>query len=67
MLITEIFNKWQLPFLIEADRLSTPTAFIVAMLFPPYFTLLMFSYGICKFSLHNTNVFLTFLCEDSGF
>ena len=67
MLITEIFGKWQLPFLIEADQLSTPTAFIVAMLFPPYFALLMFCYGICKFSLHNTNVFLTFLCEDSGF
>ena len=67
MLIIEIFGKGQLPFLIEADRLSTPTALIVAMLFAPYFVLLMFRYGICKFSLHNTNVFLTFLCEDSAF
>ena len=27
----------------------------------------MIFYGICKFSLNNTNVFLNFLDEDSGF
>ena len=67
MLIAEIFGEWQLPFLMEANRLSTPTAFIMAVLFPPYFALLMFCYGICKFSLNDTNVFLNVLSEDSGF
>ena len=67
MLIAEILGEYQFPFLMEADRLSSPTAFIAAVVFPPYFALLMCCYGICKFSLHNTNVFLKCLGEDSGF
>ena len=47
MLIAEIFGEWQLPFLMEADRLSSPSAFIAAVLFSSYFALLMFCYGIC--------------------